>query len=174
MNPTSMVPVLERDGKFLSESMPICEYIDEVFPDSGYPLLSRTCPFERYEVRRLCEIINSGTQPLMSKRTCARIVAAGGKEDPWAKESISTGLGHFEKVLERTSKDRRFCFGNTVSLADAFLIPMLYKGAYYGVHSEDFPVIHSVAQNLKAMPEFFYAEPENQLDAPVSESEEDF
>ena len=61
MNPSGMVPVLEVNGKILSESMPICEYIDEVFPNSGYPLLSRTCAFERYEVRRLCEIINSGT-----------------------------------------------------------------------------------------------------------------
>ena len=60
-NPVSMVPVLEHFGDYLTESMPICEYLEEIFPDSGYPLLSRTCADERYEVRRLCEIINSGT-----------------------------------------------------------------------------------------------------------------
>jgi glutathione S-transferase len=45
----------------LSESMAICEFLEEAYP-SKRKLLPKD-PFKRLQVRRLCEIINSGTQP---------------------------------------------------------------------------------------------------------------
>ena len=45
-------------------------------------------------------------------------------------------------------------------MADVFLVPMLYKGATFGVKSEDFPCINKVAINLKYIPEFIKAAPE--------------
>jgi hypothetical protein len=43
----------------LSESMAICEYLEEVYP-SKRKLLPKD-PHKRFQVRRLCEMINSGT-----------------------------------------------------------------------------------------------------------------
>lgn len=48
----------------LSESMAICEYLEEVYP-SKRKLLPKD-PLKRFQVRRLCEIINSGTQPIQN------------------------------------------------------------------------------------------------------------
>ena len=60
MNPAGMVPVLEINGLTMTESMPICEYLEEIHGDKGKKLLP-TDPSERFKVRRLCEVINSGT-----------------------------------------------------------------------------------------------------------------
>jgi glutathione S-transferase len=47
-NPAGKVPVLKLDGRTLTESQPICEYIDEVYPD---PPLIPAAPTDRHEVR---------------------------------------------------------------------------------------------------------------------------
>ena len=64
MNPALMVPVLEINGLTMTESMPICEYLEEAFPESTN-LLPKGNDAEslkrKFEVRRLCEVINSGT-----------------------------------------------------------------------------------------------------------------
>ena len=58
MNPAGMVPTLVMDGHNLTESMAICEYLEEKFPEVKlYP----EDAFDKLQVRRLCEIINSGT-----------------------------------------------------------------------------------------------------------------
>lgn len=46
MNPSELVPTLEVKGGAhgdlaLSESMPICEYLEEVYPNQGAPLLPK-------------------------------------------------------------------------------------------------------------------------------------
>ena len=62
MNPAQMVPVLEIDGHTMTESMPICEYLEETRPEARK--LWPEGAYDRFQVRRLCEIINSGTQPI--------------------------------------------------------------------------------------------------------------
>ena len=68
MNPSGMVPTLLIDDLVMSESMPICEYIEECYKDHGKTLLPQGTDKEsakqRFQIRRLCEIINSGTQPI--------------------------------------------------------------------------------------------------------------
>ena len=49
-NPAGKVPVLKIDGKTLSESQAICEYLDETVPTP--PLMPRD-PDLRYEVLRI-------------------------------------------------------------------------------------------------------------------------
>jgi len=64
-----MVPVLEINGLVMTESLPICEYLEEAFPESK-PLLPKGNDAEilqkRFAIRRLCEVINSGTQPIQN------------------------------------------------------------------------------------------------------------
>ena len=49
-NPAGKVPILRVDGKTMTESTPICEYLDEMYPE---PKLIPSDPQHRYEVRRL-------------------------------------------------------------------------------------------------------------------------
>ena len=68
MNPMSQVPTLvvtEDSGTThtLTQSLPILEFLDERFPTT--PLLPKD-PYRRHQVRALCEVINSGIQPLQN------------------------------------------------------------------------------------------------------------
>ncbi len=68
INPAQLVPILVIHGNIPTESLPIFEYIDEDFPDQGMRLIpkiehndKKASLFKRFQVRRLCEVINSNT-----------------------------------------------------------------------------------------------------------------
>jgi maleylacetoacetate isomerase len=63
MNSSKEVPTLEIDGHVLCQSLPIMEYLDETRPD--VPLFPTTA-IGKARVRRISEIINSGTQPIQN------------------------------------------------------------------------------------------------------------
>ena len=71
MNPAKLVPTLilrdpnlSEEDIIMSESLPICEFIEEVYPDRRKLLPEN--PIDRQKVRRLCEVINSNTQPIQN------------------------------------------------------------------------------------------------------------
>ena len=71
--------------------MAICEYLEETHKDR--PLLPAD-PIKRCEVRRLCELINSGIQPLQNIYVLNKIgteFSADAKK-PWAVHFIARGL----------------------------------------------------------------------------------
>jgi glutathione S-transferase len=49
INPNGQVPTLDHDGKIVTESTVICEYLDEAFPES--PPLRPADPYERAQMR---------------------------------------------------------------------------------------------------------------------------
>ena len=162
MNPAGMVPVLEVNGLTLTESMPICEYLEEAFPDSKKLLPAD--PKDKFEVRRLCEIINSGTQPIQNLGILKKVEEFGGDKVAWGKSIIEKGLGVFELFLAKTKG--KYCFGDELTLADAFLIPQLYNAGRFGVEVEKlFPNIWEISQTLNQIPEFDKAAADNQEDA---------
>ena len=89
LNPACLVPALEINGHILTESMPICEYLEEMYPEKKlYP----EDLMQRFEVRRLCEVINSGTQPVQNRGVLKRIKTLDGDTDEWAAFTIRKGL----------------------------------------------------------------------------------
>ena len=141
LNPAEMVPTLEIDGLKLTESMAICEYLEEVHGDKGKKLLP-TDPSERFKVRRLCEVINSGTQPIQNVSILGRVNEFGGDKMEWAKVTNRKGLDTFEKLLDQSKG--KFCVGDEVTLADIFLIPQLYNAVRFGLDLADWPKINEI------------------------------
>ena len=82
-----MVPALvltEGDQQLvLSESLPICEYFEEMYPH--LPRLLPNEPIKRWQVRRLCEQINASIQPVQNMSVIAEIGSRFGddKKVPW-------------------------------------------------------------------------------------------
>ena len=74
----------------LVESMPICEYLDEVAPDPR--LLPRDIVLKA-QVRGFCEIVNSGIQPMQNMNMLAKLKETGGNPHEWARFWIMKGLG---------------------------------------------------------------------------------
>ena len=85
LNPAQMVPTLQIHGHTMTESMAICEYLEEVFPEKN--LLPKD-KIKKFECRRLCEIINAGTQPIQNLGVLNRVNEFGGDKKEWAVQTI--------------------------------------------------------------------------------------
>lgn len=160
LNPLAQVPCLKIDNKILTQSLPIIQYLDELYPDP--PLFSEDT-FTKNEIFSVCEIINSFIQPLQNLKVLKKISDLGGDKKKWAAEWISQGLEKLEIILKPKSKD--FSFGNRLTCVDLFLIPQLYNARRFQVNVASFPILERVEANCLTLPAFEKSKPENQPDA---------
>ena len=118
-SPAGRVPILRVEGRNLSESLPICEYLEEIYPD---PILIPRTAEERYEVRRLTnwfddQFYHEVTQKLLRERLIKKISGAGFPDSKNVKEGakrIKYHLDYMAWLLER----RRWLAGDVMTLAD--------------------------------------------------------
>ncbi|WP_371038882.1 MULTISPECIES: glutathione S-transferase family protein [unclassified Rhodosalinus] len=118
-NPAGKVPVLKIDGRTLSESMAICEYLDETRPEP--PLMPRT-PEARYEVRRLVGWFDDKfhaevTSKLLYERVNKKVMGQGYPDSRNVKsgaQRIKYHLDYMAWLLDH----RRWLAGDVMTLAD--------------------------------------------------------
>ncbi len=165
LNPQGEVPFLKHGSFGLSQSMAIIEYLDEVHPKP--PLFGGDAE-QRARIRRLCEVVNAGIQPLQNLKTLQYLVREFGLSDEqktkWAQHWISSGLQALEKLLTQTHG--RYCVGEEISAADCFLIPQVYNARRFAVAMEPFPLINQIYGHCTALPCFVAAHPDRQPDTP--------
>ena len=149
LNPMKQVPVLELDGMFMTESLPICEYLEEAC--DGQKLLPEDKK-DKFAVRRLCEIINANTQPIQNLPVLGKVAEIGGDKEEWARWVIERGLTGYEAQIQQTSG--KYSFGDSVTLADAFLIPQVYNANRFKLDMSKFPKINAVVANLEQLEAF--------------------
>lgn len=163
VNPMGHVPSLDHDGFVVAESMAILDYLDQVFPEQ--PLFPAN-PQDRARVIQICEIINSGIQPLQNLKVNQLLEKEFGQTkgdvERWNKYWIEKGLASLEKVLETTAGTH--CLDGRVTAADAFLVPQCFSARRFGVDTSLFPVIHRVEQAALGLEAFVKAHPEKQPD----------
>jgi maleylpyruvate isomerase len=168
INPMRQVPTLEwdEDGTTvrLTQSVAIIEYIEEREPNP--PLLPRAA-LTRARVREAVEIVNAGTQPLQNTGILAELRRLEGEESArrWAAKAIAQGL-HALEVRARLHAGR-FLVGDSVSLADVFLIPQLYNARRAGLDITLFSRLLDVEAQALTLDAFVRAGPEAQPDAVV-------
>ena len=118
-NPAGKVPVLRLDGRTLAESTPICEYLEEKYPEP--PLMPKTAE-ARHEVRRLVawfddKFHHEVTANLLYERVNKKVTKAGfpdsGKVKAGAR-AIKYHLDYMALLLDR----RRWLAGEVMTLAD--------------------------------------------------------
>jgi maleylacetoacetate isomerase len=141
--------------------MAICEYLEDAYPD--HPLLPSD-PIKKAQVRGFCEVINSAIHPYQNLRVLKKVSEDyGGDKIKWAKEWILRGTKTLETMLEKTHG--KYCFGDEVTLADAFLVPHAMGAiARFGVDLSEYPKCKHVFDNLCELEAFRLAEPKNQPD----------
>jgi maleylacetoacetate isomerase len=140
-NPAGFVPVLElvdQTGplRYLAESVAILEWLEDT--STGNPLLPSD-PLQRAHVRQLCEIINSGTQPIQNLNVMHFHSAEPAEQKRWSQHWIRSGLTAFEKIAAPLAG--RHCLGDTLTAADLFLIPQCYNALRFDVKLEEFPLL---------------------------------
>ncbi|THD05568.1 hypothetical protein B1810_02295 [Panacagrimonas perspica] len=116
VNPLGRMPALEVDGRYLGESMVICEFLEDAFPE---PALLPSDPFERAKVRQLCLMCDLylmshlwplawQIDPLTRDRDTLRRI----------EEDLHRNLREIEQVME----DGTWARGASASLADCVLV----------------------------------------------------
>jgi maleylacetoacetate isomerase len=165
-NPQGLVPFLEDGDVGLSQSIAICEYLEEVYPQ---PRLLPEGPADRARVRALCALIACEIHPLNNLRVLNHLRSAWNFDEEqvlaWYRHWIREGFVLVEQELARTAG--RCAFGDTPTLADAFLVPQVYNARRYGCPLEAFPTVVRVDAHLNTLPAFVRAKPERQPDAPA-------
>jgi glutathione S-transferase len=118
-NPAGKVPILRVDGKTMTESTPICEYLDEMHPE---PKLIPSDPQHRYEVRRLVAWFDDKfhtevTTNLLYERVHKKVTGQGfpdSKNVIAGAKKIKFHLDYMNWLLEH----RRWLAGDTMTMAD--------------------------------------------------------
>ena len=118
-NPAGKIPVLRIDGRLLSESQAIVEYLDETVPA---PPLMPTTPIERHETRRLCawfddKFHDECTANLLYERVNKKLAKSGYPES----ERIKAGTRNIKYHLDYIGwlmDHRRWLAGDMMTIAD--------------------------------------------------------
>ena len=163
-NRMEQVPVLEWEegGKAtrLTQSVAILEYLDERYPE---PRFFPRAPLSRAAVRRAVEIVNSGIQPLQNLSLMAEIKRLGGDDRAFAQAANERGLAALEQ--EAVHGGGAFLVGDSLTLADIFLVPQMYSARRLGVDLSLYPKIVRIDDVLTRMPAIAAAHPDRQPDA---------
>ncbi|MBU2980316.1 glutathione S-transferase family protein [Lentibacter algarum] len=118
-NPAAKVPVIKIDGRTMSESAAICEYLEELYPEVS---LMPTDPESRYEVRRLVgwfddKFHNEVTSKLVYERVNKKVMGQGYPDSKNVKEGAKAIKFHLD-YMAWLLDERRWLAGDKMSLAD--------------------------------------------------------
>ncbi|HJY83259.1 MAG TPA: maleylacetoacetate isomerase [Candidatus Binatia bacterium] len=166
LNPQGIIPTLEDDGRVLTQSLAIIEYLEERYPEP--PLLPRD-PADRAIVRSMALAIACEVHPLQNLRVLnyVRDVLHHPEEEmnAWGQHWITQGFTALEQMVRAVPNRGAFCFGNTPSLADLCLVPQFVNARRFGCDLSACPTLGQIDATCRALPAFANATPENQLDA---------
>lgn len=162
VNPQGLLPALETSGTVLTQSLAICEYLEETQPQ---PSLLPADPLARAHVRAFALAIACDIHPLQNLRVL-RMLRARGLDQPaiddWVREVIEQGLSACARLIDHI--DGPFCFGHAVTLGDIVLVPQLANARRFGARV-DFPRLEAIEAACMALPAFALTAPDLQPDA---------
>lgn len=168
LNPSQEVPTIVHNGRALSQSMAIIQYLENVSP--AMPLFPQDA-YDRAQVVRICEMVNSGIHPVQNLKVLKELETRFGLDAPgkqaWAKYWIERGLTSIERTLESTAGT--FSYGGEFTAADVFIVPQVFGAKRYNVDLNAFPIIKRIYDKCLQMPAVRAAHPAQQPDTPQGE-----
>lgn len=158
-NPQGLVPALLDGEQLLTQSLAICEYLEETYPQ---PALLPNDAIGRARVRALALSIACDIHPLNNLRVLRRLEAQfaadqAGK-DAWYQHWIQSGFEAFEQQIQSTHG--HYCFGDTVTLADLALVPQVYNARRFNCDLSAYPTMRAIEQRCLTLDAFARALPE--------------
>lgn len=162
LNPSGLVPSLKLDdGTVLRQSLSILEYLDEAYPT---PSLLPNNILDKAKVREIANIIGSDIHPINNLRVLkylqGNLNVTDEDKKSWYENWINKGFNAIESILKNSGSNGKFCFGNTVSMADIFLIPQVYNANRFNCPMDKFPFIMAINENCLKIDAFAKATPE--------------
>ncbi|MDR2155329.1 MAG: maleylacetoacetate isomerase [Burkholderiaceae bacterium] len=160
MTAEGLIPVLELDdGRRLTQSMAIIEYLDEAYPD---PALLPADAHERARVRALAQIVACDIHPLNNLRVLKYLVhelkASQDAKNDWCRHWMRLGLESFEAYLS-SGPAGAFSHGDVPTLADCFLVPQIFNARRLDCDLSGLPRTIAVFDACMELPSFRNAQP---------------
>ena len=154
-----LVPVLElEDGRRLTQSMAIIEYLDETHPQ---PALLPRDAVGRARVRALAQIVACEVHPLNNLRVLKYLVHELKADEPaknaWYRHWVDLGLQAYEAHL--AEQPRAFSHGDAPTLADCCLVPQIFNAQRFDCDLSGLPRTMAVFDACMNLPAFQRAQP---------------
>ncbi|HBR69525.1 MAG TPA: glutathione S-transferase [Rhodospirillaceae bacterium] len=157
LNPAGDVPVLiEQDGTILANSQVICEYLEEVYPETN---LLGSDPVQRAETRRLVgwfdvKFNREVTDNLIGEKLMKRFLKLGEPHGPSIRAGHANIHYHLDYIGFLTEK-RKWLAGDRFSLADIAAASHLSAIDYIGdVPWEEHEAAREWYAKVKSRPSF--------------------
>jgi maleylacetoacetate isomerase len=158
-NPQGLVPSLEIDGKTLTQSMSIVEYLDQTRPE---PPLLPADPGEAAAVRAMAQSIASDIHPLNNLRVLGYLRDSLGQNKDavasWYAHWVVTGFAALETSAQRYGS--KFLSGEQPGLADVCLVPQMYNARRFDISLDEFPRLVEYDRKASAQDAFQAAHPD--------------
>ena len=160
-NPQGLIPCLEIDGLFLTQSLAICDYLDATH--KAVPFVPGD-PAARSHVLALALTVACDIHPLNNLRILKYLGAELGVEEAarnaWYRHWVAEGLTALEALA--APRAGAWLFGDEPSLADICLVPQLYNARRFEVPLDAYPTLLRADATASAHPAFAAAHPDKQ------------
>jgi maleylacetoacetate isomerase len=149
LNPQGFVPALEVEGKVLTQSLAIIDWLDAHHPE---PRLIPQNPDARAAALAQALVIGADVHPLNNLRVLRRLKALGvddAARDDWTRHWIAEGF----EALEAMAGDGPFLGGDAPGIADVFLVPQMFNARRFDTPLEAYPKLvraDAAAQEIEA------------------------
>lgn len=160
INPMGGLPVLEIDGLRLVQSPAIIDYIEEHY---ATPRLLPGAIEPRQRVREIASLVACDIHPLNNLRVLKHLRGTYDADDAaiaaWYRHWIDAAFPALEQMV--TANDSAaFCVGESVTLADVYLVPQIYNATRFDVDMTAYPQLARIAAHCNTLPAFADAHPD--------------
>ncbi len=167
INPQGLVPVLQTDDLLLYQSPAILEWLEETYTQN--PLLPKDAA-GRMQVRALSAMIGCDIHPLNNRRILQylrnELTVGEDKVMVWCQHWMDEGFAALEKLLAADKSRGKFCYGDSPTFADCYLIPQVSSARRFKVDLTPYPNIVAIDEHCRSFKAFDDAGPSKQPDAP--------
>ena len=166
LNPDALVPVLEHEGVALTQSLAIIEYLEETYPT---PALLAKSALDRAWQRSLALMIACDIHPINNLRILQYLTnvlhVSEEEKNTWYRHWCEQGLAAVENMLVNDTRLGRYCYGDSPSLADCFLIPQIANAKRLQCDLTNMPTLLRINDACLELDSFIHASPAQQPDA---------
>jgi len=166
LNPQGLVPALVHDDTVLIQSPAIIEWLEERYPT---PALLPQGADQRAHVRALAAVVGCDIHPLNNRRVLEymrhQFNADEAAINAWCTTWICAGFDALEALLKADTQRGRFCFGDSPTVADVYLVPQVESARRFKVDLTQWPLVAAVEAACMQLDAFKKAAPMQQPDA---------